>query len=38
MIKFSIMNLGYIIILFIRYPFKVYMQDLALRKAGKEGQ
>jgi len=26
-----IMSLGYIIILFIRDPFKVYMQDLALR-------
>lgn len=26
------------IILFIRDPFKVYMQDLALRKVGKEGQ
>ena len=37
-IKFSIMSLGYIIILFIRDPFKVYMQDLALRKVGKEGQ
>lgn len=37
-IKFSIMSLGYIIILFIRDPFKVYMQDLALRKIGKEGQ
>lgn len=38
MLKFSIMSLGYIIILFIRDPFKVYMQDLALRKVGKEGQ
>lgn len=37
-IKFSIMSLGYIIILFIRDPFKVYMQDLALRNVGKEGQ
>ena len=37
-IKFSIMGLGYIIILFIRDPFKVYMQDLALRSIGKEGQ
>ena len=37
-IKFGIMSLGYIIILFIRDPFKVYMQDLALRKVGKEGQ
>lgn len=32
------MSLGYIIILFIRDPFKVYMQDLALRKVGKERQ
>ena len=38
MLKFGIMSLGYIIILFIRDPFKVYMQDLALRKVGKEGQ
>lgn len=37
-LKFSIMSLGYIIILFIRDPFKVYMQDLALRKVGEEGQ
>lgn len=37
-IKFVIMSLGYIIILFIRDPFKVYMQDLALRNAGKEKQ
>lgn len=37
-LKFSIMSLGYIIILFIRDPFKVYMQDLALRKVGKEAQ
>ena len=37
-IKFGIMSLGYIIILFIRDPFKVYMQDLALRKVGKERQ
>lgn len=37
-IEFSIMTLGYIIILFIRDPFKVYMQDLALRNVGKEGQ
>lgn len=37
-LKFSIMGLGYIIILFIRDPFKVYVQDLALRKTGKEGQ
>lgn len=38
MLKFGIMSLGYVIILFIRDPFKVYMQDLALRKVGKEGQ
>ena len=37
-LRFSIMSLGYIIILFIRDPFKVYMQDLALRNVGKEGQ
>lgn len=37
-LKFSIMSFGYIIILFIRDPFKVYMQDLALRNVGKEGQ
>ena len=32
------MSFGYIIILFVRDPFKVYMQDLALRNVGKEGQ
>lgn len=32
------MSLGYIIILFIRDPFKVYMQDLALKKVEKEQQ
>lgn len=32
------MSLGYIIILFIRDPFKVYMQDLALRNICKESQ
>lgn len=37
-LKFSVMSLGYIIILFIRDPFKVYMQDLALRNVGKEKQ
>lgn len=37
-LKFSIMSLGYIIILFIRDPFKVYMQDLALRNVKKEEQ
>lgn len=36
--KFVIMSIGYIIILFIRDPFKVYMQDLALKSVGKEGQ
>lgn len=37
-LKFSIMSLGYIIILFIRDPFKVYMQDLVLRNVGKKMQ
>lgn len=37
-LKFSIMSLGYIIILFIRDPFKVYMQDLALKNVEKQGQ
>ena len=37
-LKIIIMSLGYIIILFIRDPFKVYMQDLALKKAEKEQQ
>ncbi len=37
-LKFGVMSLGYIIILFIRDPFKVYMQDLALRNVGKERQ
>lgn len=37
-LKFVIMSLGYIIILFIRDPFKVYMQDLALKNAKKEDQ
>lgn len=37
-LKFSVMSLGYIIILFIRDPFKVYMQDLALRNIGKAKQ
>lgn len=32
------MSLGYIIILFIRDPFKVYMQDLALKKSDKQQQ
>lgn len=38
LLKFSIMTFGYVIILFIRDPFQVYMQDLALRNAEKEGQ
>ena len=37
-IKFGIMSLGYIIILFIRDPFKVYMQDLALKNTDKKSQ
>ena len=37
-LKFSIMSLGYIIILFIRDPFKEYMQDLALRNVREEEQ
>lgn len=37
-LKFGVMSLGYIIILFIRDPFKVYMQDLALRNVRKERQ
>ena len=32
-LKIIIMSLGYIIILFIRDPFKVYIQDLVLRKS-----
>lgn len=35
-LKFLVMSFGYVIILFIRDPFKVYMQDLALKKAEKE--
>lgn len=38
LIKFVIMSLGYMVILFIRDPFKVYMQDLALRNTEKENQ
>ena len=34
-LKFLIMGLGYIIILFVRDPFRVYMQDLALKKSEK---
>ncbi len=37
-IKFTIMSIGYIIILFIRDPFKVYIQDLALNSVGKKEQ
>lgn len=37
-LKITIMSLGYIIILFIRDPFKVYMQDLALKNSNKEYQ
>ena len=37
-IKFGIMSLGYIIILFVRDPFKVYIQDVALRNADKNSQ
>lgn len=37
-LKFTIMSFGYIIILFIRDPFKVYMQDLALKNVKKEDQ
>ena len=37
-LKFIIMSLGYIIILFIRDPFKVYIQDLGLKNVNKEEQ
>ena len=37
-VKFVIMSLGYVIILFIRDPFKVYMQDLALKNTDKNSQ
>lgn len=37
-LKFSIMGIGYIIILLVRDPFKVYMQDLALKNSEKENQ
>lgn len=37
-LKILIMGLGYIIILFIRDPFKVYMQDLALKNTDKSKQ
>lgn len=35
-LKFLIMSIGYIIILFIRDPFKIYMQDLALNSTSNE--
>ncbi len=37
-LKFTIIGLGYITILFIRDPFKVYMQDLALKNIEPEYQ
>lgn len=37
-LKFIIMSFGYIIILFIRDPFRAYMQDLALNNINKEYQ
>lgn len=37
-LKFTIMSCGYMIILFIRDPFRVSMQDLALRSTKKESQ
>ena len=37
-LKILIMSLGYIIILFIRDPFRVYIQDLALKNVEKEQQ
>ena len=37
-LKIIVMSLGYIIILFIRDPFKVYIQDLALKKCEKNQQ
>lgn len=37
-IRIIIMSLGYIIILFIRDPFKVYIQDLALKHSNKSKQ
>lgn len=36
--KFIIMSIGYIIIVFIRDPFEVYMQDLALKNVGQDKQ
>ena len=37
-LKFIIMSIGYIIIVFIRDPFEVYMQDLALKNVGQDKQ
>lgn len=37
-IRIIIMSLGYVIILFIRDPFKVYIQDLALKHSNKSKQ
>lgn len=37
-VKFTVMALGYIIILFIRDPFKVYMQDVGLKNVKPEEQ
>lgn len=37
-LKILVMSLGYSIILFIRDPFKVYMQDLALKRSNKKEQ
>lgn len=37
-VKFVIMSLGYVIILFVRDPFKVYMQNLALNNVKREEQ
>lgn len=37
-LKITIMSIGYVILLFIRDPFKVYIQDLALKNTEKEEQ
>ena len=37
-LKFIIMSMGYIIIVFIRDPFEVYMQDLAIKNVGQDKQ
>lgn len=37
-IKFGIMSIGYVIILFIRDPYKVYIQDIALKNADNNSQ